>query len=181
MTHENKDLGRGVVPKSRRWERILLVVSLGVNLLVAGIVVGGLATHERRAPPPNDVSIGPFTEAFDKADRAALRKAVADQSTSFRDMKRALDADVERLVEALKAEPWDEQVVRAVMSGMRERLEARSQIGEGLIFSRLEEMTTAERQAFAMRLEQRMKRSGEGGASSDHRAGRPPKSGDRPN
>lgn len=172
MVQDNNDTGQMVPKKPRGWERVLLIASLGLNLLIAGAVVGGVATHERRAPPPNDVSIGPFTEAFDKADRDALRKAVADQSTSFREMKRALDADVVRLIEALRAEPWDEAVVRAVMSGMRERLEARSQIGEGLIFTRLEAMTTPERQAFAARLEKRMKRSFED---------RPPKPGDRPN
>jgi uncharacterized membrane protein len=173
MAQETKDLGRGSAGKRRGWERLLLVVSLGVNLLVAGAIVGGVATHERRQPPPNDVSVGPFTEAFDKADRDALRKAVSNQSTSLREMKQALDADVARLVAALKAEPWDEAVVRAVMSGMRERLEARSEIGEALILARIEDMTVADRQAFAGRLEERMKRGAQG------RDGRPPKPEDR--
>ena len=115
--------------RPRRWERILLVVSLGLNLLVAGVVIGGVATHDRRPPKHSvgAVSIGPLTYAFDKADREALRRAVQEQSTGIEDMRRALDADIARLATALRATPWDAEAAGSVLAGMRGRFEARGE------------------------------------------------------
>lgn len=150
--------------RPRRWERILLVVSLGLNLLVAGVVIGGVATHDRRPPKHSvgAVSIGPLTYAFDKADREALRRAVQEQSTGIEDMRRALDADIARLATALRATPWDAEAAGSVLAGMRGRFEARGELGERLILERLAGMSEAERLAFATRLERRGER-GKGG------------------
>ena len=153
---------RGPSSGPRRWERILLVVSLGLNLLIAGVVVGGIATHERRPPksPVGSVSIGPLTYGFNKEDLEALRRAVEEQGPALRDMRGALEADISRLVSTLRAEPWDQAAAGKVLADMRGRFEARGVLGERLILERIGAMSVQERLAVADRLERRGKRHG---------------------
>jgi uncharacterized membrane protein len=147
-----------------RWGRVLLAVSLGLNFLVAGVVMGGMARNERPAPKESvgAVTAGPLTNAFDKADRDALRRAVQEQGVDLREARRQMDADVTRLIGALRAQPWDRAEMEEALAAMRTRFEERGRLGERLVIERLAEMTDTERAAFAQRLEDRGPRKGGG-------------------
>jgi uncharacterized membrane protein len=149
--------------------RILLAVSLALNLLVVGVVIGGVLTHDPRPPKPAgaSISIGPLSHAFSKEDREALRHALEEQGPSMRDLRSALEADTARLVTILRTEPWDAQAASAVLADMRGRFEQRGALGERLILERVGAMTAQERLDVAERLEQRRQRREEGRPSKD--------------
>ena len=138
------------------WVRVLLGVSLTLNLLVAGVVVGGILGHDRHPSRPEieEVNLGPFTGAFSRDDREAMRRAADAEGLSFRAMRREAREDLDALIGALEAEPWDQGAVAAMIGRYRERTLGRIGIGERLMIERLEQMQPAERRAFAERLRQ---------------------------
>lgn len=145
----------------RGWVKGLLILSLTLNFLVAGVVVGGIIGHEKRPPhppAPDELTFGPLTGAFSKEDRSAMRHAAEGSGTDFKAMRAMIRGDFERLVVALQADPWDEAAVRAVLTEMRARSLKRMDIGEQVMLERLQAMTPEERKQFAARLSDGVKR-----------------------
>ena len=64
-------------PNARfRWSKLVLFISLAVNLLILGVVIGHLflgppdRPHEMKA---RDLGFGPFVQALPEKDHTALR------------------------------------------------------------------------------------------------------------
>jgi uncharacterized membrane protein len=146
-TPKAKAPGRGL--------KTALVVSLAVNLLVAGIVGGAVLSHGDRGAHDmrRDVGFGPYTEALSREDRAALFKAFMAASPGFRDMRREVRQDFSRLVGALRAEPWDASAVEAVIDAQTTRTAERLDLGRRLLIERIVQMSPEQRRAFADRIE----------------------------
>ncbi len=139
-------------------ERIALLLSLAVNFLVLGVLVGGAVTHRGRPDAaPTELSMGPFTDAFSEEDRRALKERAKAERGAMREMIRQTDADLLRVVAALRQEPWDEAVLRGAVERLRARFAARAELGETLLFERLQAMSPEARRGFAERLERRVK------------------------
>ena len=134
--------------------RVALIVSVSLNLLVAGVVIGGLIGHQGRPPGPmvSDVSLGPFTDALSKEDREALRRAAQAEGRNLRDMRRRASAEMRDVIAVLEAEPFDKAKAAEIIGTVRSRAMERFAIGERLMVERLAQMTPEARQAFAARL-----------------------------
>ena len=150
------------------WVKAVFVLSVTLNLLVAGVVVGGFLGTERHPPrpPAGDVTLGPLGDAFSREDRDAMRRAAERSGTDFGSMRTAFRADMDRLIAALSADPWDETAVRNELAGMRARTLRRMELGEQVMLERLETMTPEDRKAYAARLRDRTDRM-------DRRIGKP--------
>ena len=147
-----------VQPTSPRWMRVVLVVSLALNLLVAGATVGMVL---RGGPPPvavRDLGFGPFTAALLPEDRAALRRDWLAQSDGAGDGRRAMRADLRALLGVLRAEPFDPKALHVILERGAERSSGRLELGLSLIEGRVKALSTAERLAFADRLERELRR-----------------------
>ena len=157
--------------RGMRWA---LIGSVTLNLLVVGVVVGGIVGHDRHPPRPvvGDVTLGAFTEALSKEDRNALLKAAQTRGSAFRDMRRQSRADMALLIDALEADPWERDVVKQILMRHQARTVERVKIGDTLIFERLEAMPAEQRQKFA----ERLRHNGERRARFEDRR----KTGDRP-
>jgi len=141
--------------------RIALGVSVALNLLVAGLVVGAvLRDGGPRDRMLRDLDFGPFTEALTREDRDALRRDFVARSGGFRDMRAEMRADFNALLAALRAEPFDIDAARAVLEGQQTRLQSRLVLGQDLLLERLAAMSPEARAAFADRLEQGLRRGG---------------------
>lgn len=140
-----------------RWA---LIGSVTLNLLIVGVIVGGIMGHQRHPPRAvvRDVTLGAFTEALSKEDRDALRKSAQKRGSEFRDMRRQSRADMIALINALAITPWNRDEVEKILARHQSRTAARVQIGDTLIFERIEAMTEQQRQAFAQRLQQDVQR-----------------------
>ena len=151
-------------PKSRIWLRLLLGLSLALNLLVVGIVAGWMVS-KGPGRTPDDVnrtarSLGlePFVRALAPMDRVALVRSAREERDGLRENRRALRARFERLVDAIRAEPYDPAAVRAVLEEQRGSIKERQEIGERLLLERLDAMTPEDRATYAERLEEELKR-----------------------
>jgi uncharacterized membrane protein len=144
--------GRGI--------RIALAVSLALNLAVAGVVAGTFLGGGGRSSNPTvrDIGFGPFTAALSPQDREALGRAFREQAPDMRAMRREMRGELDRLLQALRADPFDEAALLEAIAAQDARGRARLELGQRLLAERLIAMTPPERGAFADRLERVMDR-----------------------
>jgi len=143
-------------PKMKRWLRIVLAGSLGLNLAVAGLAVGAMIrfhdTPRGRLGPPLGAML--FHE-LDRKTRRALRQQAGGDHGSFRDRRRA---EGEMVLTLLRADPFAAEDLSDFMLG---------QVSSGHDFQvsvqrawlgQVAAMNDAERASYADELQQRMQR-----------------------
>lgn len=136
---------------SKVW-RAVLVVSLGLNLAVAGMIGGALVSGRFGDGPPTrvDLGLGPLARALDDADRRAIG----------RDMRRImgargvdLRAPAAAMIAALRAEPYQPARLQAALADQAARITAVQADAQAVLLARVAAMPAAQRAAFADRLE----------------------------
>lgn len=136
------------------WMRVALTLSLVVNMMVAGVVIGGITGRLRHPPPPlGEVNLGAFTPALADEDRKAIRERAAAEGLSMREAMRTARAEQAAIIAALRAEPWDREAVVGLMAQIRSRAATRLDLGGRLVLERLDAMSPGERKALADRME----------------------------
>ncbi len=107
--------------KGPRWLRILLVVSLAINLAVIGTLAGTAYRVKDRwagkAPRPPSLSVTLF-RALDRETRHRLMRGATGDHPNIRAQR---EADRQALFETLRAEPFDVEAVAQVVDGQAER------------------------------------------------------------
>lgn len=147
--------------KTRGWVKILLVVSLGLNLLVAGAVAGAFFSGGRwhhKGPPRLETMGGPLTRALSEEDRRAIGKKIRQ---AYRDEAFPRDehrAQFEGLIADLKATPFDPKAVEERLATIQGLFRERLSFGQTLLIEQLTQMDDAERAAYADRLVERKER-----------------------
>lgn len=144
----------------RRWTRVLLGVSLGLNLLILGLAVGEVL-GDGPGRGGRDFGLGPLSEALSHADRKALRDAFLERHPEARADRRAVRAEFEALAAALRAQPYDAAAVDTALEAIARRGIDLLNTGRDLMAERLQAMSPEDRAAFADRLEQGLKRLGD--------------------
>jgi uncharacterized membrane protein len=143
--------------RTGRWVKVVLAVSLALNLAVAGLALGAWLQEGPGRGMPRGLSFGPFSEALSPDDKRALRQALTERAPDMRGDHQAARADMEAVLTALRADPFDPAGLTAALAQVEARLAGRLTLGRSLIESRLLEMTDADRQAFADRLERTLR------------------------
>ncbi|MBC7154194.1 MAG: periplasmic heavy metal sensor [Rhodobacteraceae bacterium] len=146
--------------------RRALYVSVAVNLLVVGAVVGLLAAHGLREGYPHGdrgVGFGRYTQALSPQDRAALRDAYQGQmhdmmrqgagGAEYDDPRALFHAERAGIVAALRADPFDPAAVQALFDRQKMRMTAAIALGQSLLLQRISAMSPQERAVFADRVE----------------------------
>jgi uncharacterized membrane protein len=147
-----------------RWVKLLLVVSLALNLAVAGLVAGVVLKSGGGGPrgaQVRDLGFGPFSEALGAEDREALRRGFMERAPNLRELRQTLREDGAEVLAALRAEPFDPARLAAVLAGQGERIAKRLALGQDLLAQRIAEMTPEARAAFADRLEDSLSHRGD--------------------
>lgn len=151
--------------RTPRWIRLLLAVSLGLNLLVAGAFLG--AALGRHGPWDHDATRGgmprefgrtPFLSALSEEDRRAVGRALMREAGPLRENRADLRDRFERLLAALRAEPFDREAVAGLLAAQRAGGAARLDIAERVLLDRLGAMEPEERRAYAERLDRSLRR-----------------------
>ncbi len=149
--------------KPRRWLMPLLIVSLGVNLLIAGMVAGswlspdGPRNRDEGSRAIRGVLGEPFFRALPADQRRQMAREVMGDRERFREGREALRARFESFLTALRAESFDRAELQRLLAEQRKAAVRRQDFGEALLLDRLEAMTQAERVAYADALEDRLK------------------------
>ena len=146
----------------RRWIGIALAVSITLNLVVAGGLVGALIAHgpTRGAGgvATRDPGLGPLGHAFDRADRAAMRAGFAERRGFLRESLAADRADAAAIAAALRAEPFVPEDIGAILARMRARAHGRIDAGLTTVELHLAGLDPDARRALADRIETALRR-----------------------
>ena len=151
--------------KKRPWIKIILFASLAFNLLIMGLVVGTVMGGPRdrdKNPILRDLGFGPFVQALDRSEKRALTDAMKQQSGSFRENRAEIRKDFEGFLAALRAQPFDVEAARALVTRQRSRILERQAIGQGLLLDRIAAMDAETRKAYADRLDEMLRRGPRG-------------------
>lgn len=145
----------------RRWVKPLLFVSLAVNLLIVGIVVGWSFSDGRKDRPQGPIRgvLGePFVRALPDTARQAIRRDIENERGRISESRDVLRQRFQAFLEALRNEPFQPDNVTRLLQEQRQVGILRQEFGEELLLRRLSEMTPAERSAYADRLERELRR-----------------------
>lgn len=144
-------------PPSRLWLRILLGVSLALNLLVLGVVGGAIARHggsDGMRAPPRTIGAAMFRE-LPREDRRVLR---AQSNGTHGDRHARQKAVALAVGKAVRATPFDSAgLVRILDEQAALRAGFQHSVQQAWL-TRLAGMNDAERQDYADRLEHALNR-----------------------
>ena len=131
----------------RTW-RIVLVLSLGLNLLVIGFVVGlALTGPERKSGPRGlDLGPGPLAQALSPQERRAV---LLDLRASGGFQRGQMREYMQDLLNALRATPFDPDVLSEVMTAQRQKLNQMQDAAQSALFAQINAMSPERRAAFA--------------------------------
>ena len=150
-------------PKRLTGTRIVLYISLALNLLVLGLVLGA-ASHMWRSPEMRadramrDGGFSPYVAALSPEDRRAYIRDIFARAGDLRQNREAVRQEVETLLAILRAPDFDRAAFAASLESQSAKLEERRVAGIELFVARVSEMSAEKRQALADRIEQGMRR-----------------------
>lgn len=150
-----------ITRRSPLWVKILLAVSLSINLAVLGLV-GGIAL---RGGPLGGKGPGmgyamPYVLALPKEERRDIFGAVRNNpDLPGRGARRAAYRD---MVDLLSADNFDRAAVESVLARQAGSVSQVQAVAQAAWLDKVAAMSTEERQAFAERLEEVVARGGRG-------------------
>lgn len=140
----------GTVPRSP-WVKRGLILSVLVNLLLAGLLVGaGVRNHMHRMRGAE--GFGPLVKAMTPEDRAALRDSFKGQGDDWKAFRDENDKSFADLAAIIAADPFDRAAAEAVLDRQSAGFDKRMAAGRALLLDRIADMTATDRAAFAERL-----------------------------
>ncbi|MEM9350612.1 MAG: periplasmic heavy metal sensor [Pseudomonadota bacterium] len=142
-----------------RGGRILLYLSLLMNFIIIGLVIGAIVSGgdrrgDRGPPRANEMGLGPIVQALSPEDRRALGREMRQTLRDERRTRGELRALMDQIVLALEAEPFDVAEVDALLATQFSEVEFRLGLAQRVFLERLEAMDASERAAFATRLQE---------------------------
>lgn len=163
-----------VVRRAPRWMKILLVVSLALNLLIVGVVVGARFMHPF-GPGPVSSSFGLSLVRFGLSRggeaREETRKVLSETRPRIDPLRKELRAARRAVADALTADPFDAEKFRTAQARV---VELERQVGEqslDALTTIASKMSVEERRDFIRHWPRRghRERKGDGGEGDERR------------
>lgn len=133
--------------------KILLIVSLGLNLLFVG---GGIARFISHGPPERMSGISQmqliprkFLGELDRGRRAELMKVFKEFAPAFREGRKAVREEAVKMAAALDAEPYDAASVKAAIEAYSGRSSALASDGGKAALALIDRLSADERKLLA--------------------------------
>lgn len=143
--------------RTPRWIKVALLVSLSLNLVVVGAIVGARGfgpvpgASERMGGPMGGG--GALARALSSEDRKALRETLGQDRDQRRENRRAMRAMRAEIVAQLRATPFDPAALAQALEAQSQLGQSLAARGQGALLQRISEMSDAERAAYADRIE----------------------------
>ena len=151
MTEKTKTTG------CSRWVKGLLVVSLGVNLLIAGTGIGiALRDQPARERSPDAVAFLSF--ALPAEHRNALRQQLISRRGELQANRAEMAGLRDEMIEALEAVPFEISAVEKILQRQRERFIALGELAHSALLERISQLTPDERAAYVEALKKPKRR-----------------------
>lgn len=133
------------------WVRVVFGVSLALNLLVVGLLVGTFmrfGDKEGRRPPPHSMGTAMYRE-LPREDRKALRKNSQSRANHSKDFRAS---EAEAIAAALRTSPFDKGAVQSVLDMQAEHRLDWQQTTQAAWLERVSQMSVEARLEYADRL-----------------------------
>ena len=138
--------------------RILLFASLALNLMVAGLFLGAVASGRVGDKPRMEFNLGPFMRSLGEEDRRAIIADVRSQPEVRLLSPRQRRAELVEMVSLLRADDFDVEAMTALLSRQRDAGGRIVIAAHDALVRRLVEAGPEARSAFADRLEAELRR-----------------------
>ncbi len=165
MTEENRVAPTpDVSPKSGvpTWIKLLLGVSLALNLAIAGTVVGfavrGGKDGSFGRPPVRELSFGPFSDALTRDQRRQLLRGFMEKGPRGHEIGDQIRQEYFGIVSALKQVPFDPAQLNEAVAAQSQKMTERLDLGRQALVDLISGMSPDERAAFIDRLEHALSR-----------------------
>lgn len=143
--------------KSNRLMRAVLILSLGLNFVIIGLVAGAAVSgrFSENAPRSFDLSLGPFVRTLDQDARRAIGREVRRSGGGQRfDMR----GHMEQMLGLLRADPFDSAAFEALMERQNDHVAGVQSRARTALSQHISQMSVEERADFAARLQEEMSR-----------------------
>ncbi|MEO0938575.1 MAG: periplasmic heavy metal sensor [Pseudomonadota bacterium] len=135
------------------WLRITLAVSLALNLLIVGMVVGVFVRFGGGPPPRAAVDFAvPYVRALAPAQRRAVFRDVRARGEDAPMRRAARARSYATVVEALRAQPFDPAALKALVRAQAEGAAQLQRTAQAAWLGLVAQMSDAERAAYADRV-----------------------------
>lgn len=146
-----RDEGGSQRKQGRRWPRVLLVVSLALNLLFVGLIVGGLWARWHGGAPKHRVYSGAVEQLMpdlQQSQRQNARGLLETYETEIGPLLQRQNDARRQARDAITAEPYDEQRTNDLLRELRDiRGELHLAMHE-LVLGMLQDLTPEQRRKF---------------------------------
>lgn len=132
-----------------RWLVGGLVVSVVLNLLLVGFVIGRLATGPPLMAPDPTAGFGRLLRFLPDERRDAVTPMLREQVRDVMRTARGLRREHEAVYDALVAEPYDPAALEAALAGLRTTLNATQEIAHRSLVEVAGTLTVEERRQLA--------------------------------
>ena len=136
----------------RTWIRVVFGLSLALNFLVIGLVIGTVVRFggtEGGRPHPHSMGVALYRE-LPQADRKALRENSRRHAFHSKET-RIVEADA--IAAALRIHPFDKEAVRAVLEEQAQYRIGWQKTAQNAWLDQVSQMTVADRSDYADRLQ----------------------------
>lgn len=162
MTDQNSPLGQGPAPKTGRRVKVILAVSLALNLAVVGMVAGVALKSKRqdggRLPEVRELNFGPFTEALSRPQRREMLRDFVSDRARLQALRDQIGVEFQAVLDAVRADPFDPAALDAALSAQTSSTVARLERGRQALQSVILGMSPQDRLTYADRLERGLQR-----------------------
>lgn len=144
---------------SKIW-RVVLVLSLALNLAIVGLVAGFSYRSGVNGKPPQrfEVGLGPLGQALTREQRREIGEKLRGNQDVRRQSHRETIRIMNQIAEIVRTEPLDRGALQSVLGTGSQRLEDLQNAALEALLAQIEEMDADERLEFAARIEEISKR-----------------------
>ncbi|WP_170157854.1 periplasmic heavy metal sensor [Litoreibacter meonggei] len=154
------------IPRAPRRVKVALAISVAINLLVLGAVVGaGMHGDRDRKSFGNrggDIAaIGIYGRALDRPDRRAISQRLREgRNDQGREIRAELGEFALEASEFLKQTPFDKDAFAGVLQRQQGLIKGRSDMMQNALVEQIASMTTEQRIEYANRLQELLDHGG---------------------
>lgn len=147
-------------PKPKRIFRIVLVVSLALNLAFLGLVGGAIARSKAGGGPPRGIELGmgPLGRALSAEDRREVGRSIRDRTGFERGNRAEPRRTIQDIQTLLREDEFDSPALQEVLERSNRRASELQSAAMQALMDRINAMTPADRAEFADRLQQTSRR-----------------------
>lgn len=143
----------------RGWVKYLLIISLGLNLAVVGMVLGarfaGPSDRKGFRPPPDASGMHSLLRALPESKRSDARQYFRDNRAKMKQTGQQMRATAQGVRTAIIADPFDAAALRDAFALQRETLGLTAVDAHNAFVAIITTMTLEERKAYVEALNER--------------------------